>query len=98
MKKLKLAHPGKMLRSFMTAYGLSTRELARRLHIGPARLNRITMEKASISPNMSLILEAYFGFSEGYWLRLQHHYDLEMAKDKIKAHLRKIVPHDELSA
>ncbi len=37
-------------------------------------------EKRSISPDMAVLLSAYFGTSDGYWINLQAHFDLEMAK------------------
>jgi len=37
----------------------------------------------AISPEMAVLLSAYFGTSDGYWMNLQAHYDLEMAKDRV---------------
>jgi plasmid maintenance system antidote protein VapI len=40
-------------------------------------------EKRAISPEMAVLLSAYFGTSDGYWINLQARFDLEMAKDKV---------------
>jgi plasmid maintenance system antidote protein VapI len=32
-------------------------------------------EKRSISPEMAVLLSAYFGTSDGYWINLQAHFD-----------------------
>ena len=36
---------------------------------------------------------AYFGTSDGYWINLQAHFDLEMAKDKVGKQAARINPH-----
>ena len=93
-KKLKLAHPGKILREeFMEPVGLSAYALAKSLGVPLPRVNDIVREKRSISPHMALFLAAYFGTSDDYWLNLQAHYDLEMARNKIGKQAARIRPH-----
>jgi len=50
-------------------------------------------EKRSISPEMVVLLSAYFGTSDGYWINLQAHFDLEMTKDKVGKQAARITPH-----
>ena len=63
---------------FSTAYAP-----AEALTVPLPRVNDIVREKRSISPEMAVLRSAYFGTSEGYWINLQAHVDLEMAKDKV---------------
>ncbi len=93
-KKLKLAHPGKILREeFMEPVGLSAYALAKSLDVTLPRVNDIVREKRAISPEMGVLLSVYFGTTEGYWINLQAHYDLEMAKDRIGKQAARIAPH-----
>ena len=93
-KKLKIAHPGKILREeFMEPVGLSAYALAKSLDVPRPRVNDIVREKRAISPEMAVLLSAYFGTTDGYWINLQAHYDLEMAKDRVGKHAARIAPH-----
>src|SRR5436190_7883601 len=93
-RKLKLAHPGKILREeFMEPVGLSAYALARSLDVPLPRVNDIVREKRAISPEMAVLLSAYFGTSDGYWINLQAHYDLELARDRVSKHVARIHPH-----
>jgi len=83
-KKLELTHPGKILRQeFMEPVGLSAYALAKALDVPLPRVNDIVREKRSISPEMAVLLSTYFGTTDGYWINLQAHYDLENAKDGV---------------
>ncbi len=42
---------------------------------------------------MVVLLSAYFGTSDGYWINLQAHFDLEMTKDKVGKQAARITPH-----
>ena len=100
-KKLKLTHPGKILREeFMEPVGISAYALAKSLDVPLPRVNDIAREKRAISPEMAVLLSAYFGTSDGYWINLQAHYDLEMAKDRVAKQVARIRrhPHDENGA
>jgi plasmid maintenance system antidote protein VapI len=37
-----------------------------------------------------VLLSAYFGTTEKFWINLQAHYDLEMAKDRIAKHAARV--------
>jgi antitoxin HigA-1 len=93
-KKLRLTHPGKILREeFMESAGLSAYALAKALDVPLPRVNDIVREKRGISAEMALLLSAYFGTSDVYWINLQAHYDLEQAKDRVARHVARIRPH-----
>lgn len=100
-KKLKLTHPGKILREeFMEPTGLSAYALAKALDVPLPRVNDIVREKRAISPEMAVLLSAYFGTPDGYWINLQSHYDFEMAKSRVARQAARIQPHprDETGA
>src|ERR1700732_5378713 len=65
----------------------------RRRSVPLPRVNDIVREKRAISPEMAVLLSAYFGTSDGYWMNLQAHYDLEMAKDRVAKQAASIRPH-----
>jgi plasmid maintenance system antidote protein VapI len=49
---------------------------------------------------MAVLLSTYFGTSDGYWINLQAHFDLEMARDRVGEQASRISahPHDDSSA
>jgi addiction module HigA family antidote len=74
-------HPGVTLKSdLLEPLGLSINQLAGVLHVPANRLNQIVNGKRGVTPDTSLRLSRYFGFSPEYWLNLQTHYDLELAR------------------
>ena len=79
----------------MESAGISSYALAKSPDVPLPRVNDIVREKRSISPEMAVLLSAYFGATDGYWinLQLQAHYDLEMAKDRVGKHAARIAPH-----
>lgn len=95
------SRPGKILREeFMEPVGLSAYALAKALDVPLPRVNDIVREKPAISPEMAVLLSAYFGTSDGYWMNLQGHYDLEMVKERVAKQAARIQPHphDETGA
>src|ERR1700759_2052656 len=97
-RKIKHTPPGKILREeFMEPIGLTAYGLAKGLGVPLPRVNDIVREKRSISPEMAVLLSAYFGTSDGYWINLQAHFDLEMAKAKVGKQAARISPHPHRS-
>ena len=93
-RKIKLTHPGKILRKeFMEPVGLSAYALAKALGVPLPRVNDIVREKRSISPEMAVLLSAYFGTTNGYWINLQAHFGFEMARERVGKRAAQIVPH-----
>jgi addiction module HigA family antidote len=45
-----------------------------------------------ISADTALRLSRFFGMSDGLWMNLQGHYDIEVEKDKLRAMLAHIEP------
>lgn len=94
MAALKANHPGAILREeFMDPVGLTPYKLAKALGVPLPRVNDIVLEKRSISAEMGLLLSAYFGTTDQYWINLQADYDRRLAKERIVEKLKSIKPH-----
>ena len=76
--------PGDMLKEeFLAEYGLSQNQLAKAIGISPNRIAEIVNNRRRISADTALRLGLYFGNSPEFWLNLQTHYDLKMARKKL---------------
>jgi antitoxin HigA-1 len=70
-------HPGEMLlEEFIKPLGVTQAELARRLEISYPRLNEVVKGRRSVTPDTALRLSRVLGMSAGFWLGLQHDWDL----------------------
>jgi addiction module HigA family antidote len=87
--------PGEMLREeFLKEYGLSQNQLAKAIGISANRITEIVKDRRRITADTALRLSLYFGNSPEFWLNLQTHYDLKLARreltaevaDRIRAH------------
>ena len=67
-----------MLREeYLNELGLSANALAIALRIPASRIDQITKEKRSLSPDTALRLAKYFGGDAQSWLNIQSAYDLK---------------------
>ena len=81
-------HPGEiLLEEFLKPMGISQYRLAKDISVPPRRINEIVHGKRGVSADTSLRLERYLRLSEGFWLRLQARYDLEVEKDRLEDRL-----------
>lgn len=87
--------PGEMLKEeFLAEYGLAQNQLARAIGISPNRIAEIVNNRRRITADTALRLSLFFGNSPEFWLNLQMHYDLKLARrnlsseeaEQIKAH------------
>ena len=69
---------------FLTEYRLSQNRLARAIGISPNRIAEIVNNRRRITADTALRLSLYFGNSAEFWLNLQGHYDLKMARRNLK--------------
>jgi addiction module HigA family antidote len=77
--------PGEMLKEeFLAAYGLSQNRLAKAIGISPGRIAEIVNNRRRITADTALRLGLYFGNSPEFWMNLQAHYDLKMARRNLK--------------
>jgi addiction module HigA family antidote len=84
MDKLSPIHPGKiLLEEFLKPMGLSQYALAKAIGVPPRRINEIVHGTRSVTADTDLRLSKFFGLSEGYWLRGQARYDIEVVKDSL---------------
>jgi len=81
-KKPSPVHPGEiLLEEFLRPLGISQNRLGRDLGIPAQRINEIVRGSRSITVDTSLRLARYFQTTPQFWLNLQSHYDLEMARE-----------------
>ena len=91
MSGLKPTHPGEILREdFLKPLGISAYRLAKDIDVPVNRITAILREERAISPETAILLSRYFGVSDGLWSNLQAHYDVECAKDTLRAKLKAI--------
>ena len=77
--------PGEMLKEeFLAEYGMSQNQLAKAIGISPKRIAEIVNNRRRITANTALRLSLYFGNSPEFWMNLQSHYDLKMARSDLK--------------
>lgn len=85
-------HPGEILREdFLIGNEISVDEVAAGSGVNARLLDSLLAEEASVDAETDLRLARYFGMSEGFFLGLQHDYDLEEARDAHRDALAKIV-------
>lgn len=93
-KKLSHVHPGQILREeFMEPVGITAQALAKALHVLVSKVHEIVRDRRAISPELAVLLSTYFGTSDEYWIKLQSHYDLRIAKDRFSKKIARIQPH-----
>ncbi len=94
-KKTKLrppVHPGRILKEdLLDPLGISVNRLAAELRVPANRLNQIIHGRRAITPDTSLRLGRYFGFSPDYWHNMQKHYEFELARRSFQARIERTV-------
>ena len=85
--------PGELLKEeFLEPMGISKYRLAKDTGMTATRVGQIVAGKRAVTADTDLRLCKYFGLSDGYWLRAQALYDIQIAKSKIANELDKITP------
>jgi len=83
-RKLRPISPGEILSmEFLKPLGISQSRLARDLAVPVGRINDIIQGKRSITPDTALRLAVYFNMTPEFWMNLQSHYDLKLAKQNL---------------
>jgi addiction module HigA family antidote len=83
-KKLPPIHPGEILKTeFLDEMEISAYRLAKDTGMPQSRVGKIIAGERAITADTALRLGQYFGTTPGFWLNLQNHYDLEVAKDDL---------------
>ena len=90
-RRLPNIHPGEvLLEEFLKPLAVSQNAAAVAMGVPPRRINEIVLGKRAITADTALRLAHYFGNSEQFWMNLQARYDLEEARLKLGATLRKL--------
>ena len=84
--KLRLLHPGEILREELDALELSASALAKALDVPVSRIMTILSGRRGISANTALRLARYFGTTPEFWLNLQKTWELR--REEIEEGLR----------
>jgi addiction module HigA family antidote len=76
-------HPGRVLElEFLEPLGITAYQLAKAIGVMPPRVYEIVHGERSASADTALRLGRYFGTGAEFWINLQSHYDLEVARDR----------------
>jgi addiction module HigA family antidote len=98
-RKLKPITPGEiLLMEFLEPLAISQSKLARDLNVPVGRVNDIVRGKRTITPDTALRLGVYFSMSPEFWLNLQSHYDLKIAKQNLLPKIERSVRRAEKKA
>ena len=78
------SHPGEVLvELYLEPLGMSTIELARRLHVPRTRIERLVKGSTALTVDTALRLSALFGNTPEFWMNLQRAYDLACARESV---------------
>jgi addiction module HigA family antidote len=87
-RKFALVHPGGVLaEDFLKGMSITQSRLAKGIGVSPRRIHEIVQGKRRITADTALRLGKFFGMEAQFWMNLQSHYDLEVAKDAIAGKL-----------
>jgi addiction module HigA family antidote len=81
-----------LIEEFLTPMGLSQRDLALGIRVTYQRVNELVNGRRGVTPSTALRLARYFGNSPGFWLSLQHRWDLYRAGKLEASELERIEP------
>ncbi len=91
MKRIDPISPGEMLEEeFLKPLGITKYRLAKDIGVPAGRISEIVAGRRAITADTDLRLSRYFGLSEGWWLRGQVRFDIEVAKRTLQKELARI--------
>ena len=92
--KLKLIHPGEVLREeFLKPFGISEEGLANSIRPAERIVHEIAAEKRNVTADTALRLAKFFGTSAQFRLGLQSDYDLDVTRERLgRKPDREIIP------
>lgn len=92
-KLIPLEHPGIIVKEeFIEALDLTAYAVSKGTGITQTALGEIVKGKRNISAINALKLSKFFGVSENFFINIQARYNLDLAKEKAKKPLSKIIP------
>lgn len=83
-------HPGRILKEeLLVPLELSINRLAKELKVPANRLSQIVHGRRAVSPDTSVRLGRYFGFSAEHFHNLQKHYEFELVRRTTQAKIER---------
>ena len=77
-------HPGEFISEvYLEPFGVSGRDLAKRLAVSPSTLSRVLNGASRVTPEMALRLSKALGRSAESWLAMQDAHDLSVARQSL---------------
>jgi addiction module HigA family antidote len=77
-------HPGEFISGvYLEPFGVSGRDLAKRLDVSPSTLSRVLSGASRVTPEMALRLSKALGRSAESWLAMQDAHDLWVARQNL---------------
>jgi len=87
-RRFEPVHPGVVLaEDFLKGLQITQYRLAKGIAVPPRRINEIVQGERGITADTALRLGKFFAMEAQFWMNLQSHYDLEVAKDAIAGKL-----------
>lgn len=84
--------PGEILKEeFMGPYGLSASKIGREIDVPAGRISGIIAGSRGITADTAIRLGLFFGTSAEFWINLQSHFDLELARRRLEPAIRRRV-------
>ncbi len=85
-RRLPPIHPGEILREeLLKELGISGHRLAKDIGVPPLRINQIVRGRRAITADTALRRGRFFGTTAEFWMNMQAHYELEVARDRLEA-------------
>lgn len=85
-------HPGKILSvEFLKELGVTSYALAKAVGVPTNRITGIVNGDRAISADTALRLAQFFGNSPQFWMNLQMHYDLAVAKRRAGRQIERVI-------
>jgi addiction module HigA family antidote len=91
-KKIRIIHPGEILRDELAERGIRLNEVARATRIPLSRVSLVANGKRSITADTAMRLGHYLRTSAELWMNLQSTYDLRVAAPKADKIAREVIP------
>lgn len=92
-RKVLLATPGEiLLEEFIKPFGLTQYRLAKEIGVPQRRIGEIVAGKRAITADTAARLGVFFGMEAEFWLNLQAHHDLVLAREALADRLAEITP------
>jgi addiction module HigA family antidote len=83
-------HPGEHLAEELSELGISAAEFARQVDVPVNRITAIINGQRGVTADTALRLGHWFGTSAEFWLNLQTHYELRLARQEVGDRVQKL--------